>query len=669
MNNIKEKIKTNFTKNKIYILAFLVIWAITVSITLFAYKDTLGKESSGNSVYDYVAYFYNNEIVQTIDTVDESKTISLFLSISKKDNSNIYVKVVGKDSGFVYGEKRIKDRRIQNDSYNAIVLDSPLDINKDKKVNVIITSENEKDNNLGVWYSKVSPFGDNTLSINGEKIEGNITAKFLSNNTEFKDFNNIIVSFVIIGGILAILYMFLFEPKKENLFSALVIFMGLIYIVIIAPISGPDEDYHYKQTLRLSNKIMLKEDVSLIEDLYLDYENLTTQTNNGRGYKRIIDTINEPLEELKGRPTVSIPKSSIYSYSLCYFPYAIGITIARIFRMNFINTYYLGRFFNLLFYALCVYISVKNTSVLKNAFGIVALFPMLIQQAITYTQDAWICALSMVIFAYALKWKFSETKIEKKDFVIVLITILLLAPAKYIYSLFATILLIGAGKNTMSKKIKILLMVLLLIPTIYVIGSNVLNRIIPIINNPEITDKLGNVLKDKEQIIDQLTNDNPNFSIRYILLFPQKTVQIVIHTIKTRLKTWICTSVGRALSGGTLLVPLEIVYGFMGIAIVAALQKENNILSIGNKIFIVIVCLAIAGLVLASMLVGWTRYDDEIIQGIQGRYFSPTIIYLLSTLNNKKIQIPQKIDKYLILIDLLLSFETIIYVLSFTFVN
>ena len=103
MNNIKEKIKTNFTKNKIYILAFLVIWVITVSITLFAYKDTLGKESSGNSVYDHVAYFYNNEIVQTVDTVDESKTISLFLSISKKDNSNIYVKVVGKDSGFVYG--------------------------------------------------------------------------------------------------------------------------------------------------------------------------------------------------------------------------------------------------------------------------------------------------------------------------------------------------------------------------------------------------------------------------------------------------------------------------------------------------------------------------------------------------------------------------------------
>lgn len=665
MNNIKEKIKTNFTKNKIYILAFLVIWIITVSITLFAYKDTLGKESSGNSVYDYVAYFYNNEIVQTVDTVDESKTISLFLSISKKDNSNIYVKVVGKDSGFVYGEKRIKDRRIQNDSYNAVVLDSSLDIKKDKKVNIIITSENEKDNNLGVWYSKVSPFGDNTLSINGETIEGNITAKFLSNNTEFKDFNNIIVSFAIVGGLLVVLYMLLFEPKKEKLFTVLVIFMGLIYIVIIAPISGPDEDYHYKQTLRLSNKLMFKEDISIIEDLYLDYEDLTTQTNNCKGYKRIIETINKPMEELEGRPMVSIPESNVYPYSLCYFPYAIGITVARIFRMNFINTYYLGRFFNLLFYALCVYISVKNTSVLKNAFGIVALFPMLIQQSITYTQDAWICALSMVIFAYALKWKFSETKIEKKDFIIVLITILLLAPAKYIYSLFATILLIGTSKNTMSKKTKIILIVLLLIPTVYAIGSNILSRIIPIIKNPSII----HPGTGKDLTIEEILEINPNYSIRYILAFPQKTIKLVIHTIKTRLKTWVCTSVGRALSGGTLLVPLEIIYGFMGVAIIAALQKENNILSIGNKIFIVVVCLAVVGLVLASMLVGWTRYNDEIIEGIQGRYFSPTIIYLLSTLNNKKIQIPQKIDKYLILIDLILSFETIIYVLSFTFVN
>ena len=36
-----EKIKTNFKKNKLMLLAFLVIWAITVIFTLNSYKDTL----------------------------------------------------------------------------------------------------------------------------------------------------------------------------------------------------------------------------------------------------------------------------------------------------------------------------------------------------------------------------------------------------------------------------------------------------------------------------------------------------------------------------------------------------------------------------------------------------------------------------------------------------
>ena len=668
MNGLKEKINTNFKKNKKYILAFLLIWVVVVSATLYLYKDTLGKESYGNSVYDNVSYFYDNEIIQKVNTVDGSKTISLFLSIQEKNGSSVNVKVVGNDSNTLYGEKNIKDRYVLNDSYNAIVLDTPLDKSKDKTISIIMTSNNETHNNLGVWYSEVSPFGENTLSINGDIIEGNITAKFLLKNSEFQFFNNIIVSVVGVGGLIIILYMFLLEPKKECLFAIMVLYLGIIYMMIITPFSGPDEDYHYKQTLILSNEILGKENVLEIEDTYLDYDGFTSHTNNGKGYKRIIDSLNDPLDDLSERSIVPIERSTVYSYELCYVPEALGVTIARLCKFNYLNTYYMGRFFNLLFYTLCVFISVKNTPILKNAFGIVSLFPIFVQQSITYTTDSWICALSMGIFAFFLKWMFADEKISTKEFIVVLIMDLLLAPAKYVYSLLAVIFFV-IPKNRFGKKEKIIIVLLLLIPTIYVIGKNVYYRIAPIIMKPEVTNDSGEVIEKTEEVVEQILTYNDNFSVRYALLNPLKTINIVINTIKVRAKTWVCTAVGRALSGGTLLIPLEIVYGFMAVAIMAALQKENNILSIGNKVLIVIVCLMIAGLVLASMLVGWTKYNDVIIQGVQGRYFSPMIIYLLAVINNKKIHVPQNIDKYLILIDLILSFETIISVLSFTFVN
>ena len=669
MKSFKEKVKINFVKNKKYILAFLVLWIFVVAISTHIYRDTLGKKSSGNGNYDHILYFNEGEITQTLDVIDEAKTISLFLSISDKENSYLNVKVIGNDSNTTYVDTKIKDRSIQNDSYKAIVLDYPLDIQKDKSISITISSENETKNNLGIWCSNIMPFGENTMSINGEKTIGNITGKLLNDDGSLKMFGNIIISIAGIFGIVVILYLFLFEPKKEKLFALIALLLGLIFIIIIVPISGPDEDYHYKQALRVSNKIMLKEDVTKIEDVYLDYEGLSTQSNNCRAYVKIIEELNEPTKDLSNRPIVDIPENGVYSYELCYVPHALGITLGRLFKMNFLNTYYAGRMFSLLFYVLCVYVSVKNTPILKNAFGIVALFPMLIQQSITYTIDSWICSLSMVLFAFFLKWKFIDEKISKKDYLFVLIVDLLLAPAKYIYSLLAILFFLIPENRFGSKKNKIFLIGLLLTPTIYVMGRNLYYKLYPIIANPTISDTNGQIIEVKDEMIEQLIERNDNFSVRYALLNPIKTVKIVINTIKAQLKTWTCTAVARALSGGSLLISLEVVYGFMIIAIAATLQKESYSLNLSNKLIIVLICIVISGLIMASMLVGWTKYNDDVIKGIQGRYFSPMIIYLLSIVNNKKIFITKNIDKYLIMIELMLSFEIIIQILSFTFVN
>ena len=47
-----SKIKENFKKNKLLILIFSIVWIVTIVLTLFSYKTTLGKESIGSESYN-----------------------------------------------------------------------------------------------------------------------------------------------------------------------------------------------------------------------------------------------------------------------------------------------------------------------------------------------------------------------------------------------------------------------------------------------------------------------------------------------------------------------------------------------------------------------------------------------------------------------------------------
>ena len=57
------------------------------------------------------------------------------------------------------------------------------------------------------------------------------------------------------------------------------------------------------------------------------------------------------------------------------------------------------------------------------------------------------------------------------------------------------------------------------------------------------------------------------------------------------------------------------------------------------------------------------------VQGIQGRYFCPLLPYFFTVFNNKKFSIPEKFDKYILFVYLVIFFEIVLYVMSYTFLN
>ena len=651
------KIKNNFNKNKYLIIGLIALWAIVIFVTLFVYRDTLGKESKGTMQYDYVEPVNSDRsLTQLAKTINQTKTVSVRLEMLQKTDETVEIEIIGDNSSKIYGKKEIRISDIKAGYFNTFNLDEPLDAKADSKIKIVISTET--DDSVGAWCSFEDYLGM-PLYENNTKIDGNLFVRFLFDSPVYSSFNSIIIGILVCSVSLLILYLLLFDSKKEIVYTSMALLFGLLFIVVLTPLSGPDEEYHYRVSLIVSNKLLGVKDPNSIVDTYIGYFNFKSNLNIGEGYRTIIENFNIPLVDLTGRNTYELERSYAYWYDLCYYPQAIGITIGRLLKLNFLKTYYLGRLCSLLFYTLCVFIAVKKTPVLKNLLGVVATLPICIQEAVTYSQDMWVYGLSLVLFACFLEWYFKEGKITKTDFFFTLIVDLLLAPAKIVYSLFVIPFWFVAENKFYSKKHRLICMLILMAPMIYQIGYHTISRIVIAITHPIYADGT-----DAATVV----GDEEYFSIQYIVAHPLEAISIVLRTLKAYIKPWFSASIGRYLSGLTIVVPSIISNSLILVLIGASLMFEKNHLSVPVKLTLLVVALMIFGLTLAAMLTGWTTTDAEFIEGVQGRYFTPLLPYGFACLNNKKISIPDKFSIFIPYTQMLILFETVIYILSYTFV-
>ena len=168
----------------------------------------------------------------------------------------------------------------------------------------------------------------------------------------------------------------------------------------------------------------------------LDPSGFSNQNNVCTGYLRVI-------RDLFGRGSdPNVIQSSLMSYMwtlvypLEYAPQVLGFAISRLLSFNDVTTFMMGRFFNLLFYVVCLYISVKRVPRFKLLFGLSGILPMAMQQAASLSYDTFINALSMVLLSSLLREIFSEGALTLCDLLYIFIPALLLAPAKGVYALF-----------------------------------------------------------------------------------------------------------------------------------------------------------------------------------------------------------------------------------------
>ncbi|HIZ55597.1 MAG TPA: DUF2142 domain-containing protein [Firmicutes bacterium] len=474
-------------------------------------------------------------------------------------------------------------------------------------------------------------------------------------NTKFlKIFEPTIIVLFLIFVVIGIYFLVLFNFGIEKFFAIFIMGVGIFYLIVITPLSPPDEPHHYQSAYQLSNFLLFQwDDNDMGNSADFDYTQLAGHYNISNGYLKIFQEIGKPAQEGE---LIQIPAPRGLDYFVEYLPQATGIAIARITNQNFITTFLFGRLCNLTFYVVCIYFAVKRAPKFKMLIGTVGILPMAIHQAASFSYDGFINGVSLFLISSLLKAIYEKGLLSKRDFGCILISGMLLAPTKVVYAaLLLLVILIPKErfKNTKERVLKIA-----------VIFISVL-AILMVFRGIELINKYG-----VETVKPNWEGKN-SYTLSYIIENPISTIQIFINTFISQVKIYLYTCIGSILSGLSLGIPSWITNMFLVILCLSSFNYSNSDFKLrwNVRAVFLLTSFGVIAFVMLSMFLGHTSEGKSIIEGVQGRYFIPILPLLAMSLNNQTIVLKKNIEKIELFILLALHGAVINQILNYTMVR
>lgn len=451
----------------------------------------------------------------------------------------------------------------------------------------------------------------------------------------------------VLSALLIMLFYFVYEHfnKKENpntlprFYFALLLILGTMYSAVFLPGSAPDEPYHYESAYYYSNIITgnTNEDALIMmrqTDIEFEEDILSNQlTKENYQITRQAFTVN-PASLSYEQTTIEGPNQSLPQTRLFA---AIGLSLGQLFGLNGLMTFYLGRLFNFLCFALLAFAAYKITPIGKTLFATITLLPMTLHIASSFSYDATIIGLSLLLISLCLNGIYSVKKCSRSLLIAIPIVTFLLAPCKVLYSLSAFLVFLIPNSNFHSKKVAYL----------YKFGLLGIALIaVCLFKLPHLFGLAGISASESSTTsnVDSRGIETGQFySLSDLIANPLHTMFIFANTINQKFDFYLSSFLGESLGWfqPELKTPWFFILFFLFLLFYTA-RKSDKDSTIPSKT-IKYVFGVLSGLmfiaVLSSMLLGWTFNTELSIEGVQGRYFlpfAPLIFLLFRTKNTRR---------------------------------
>lgn len=456
------------------------------------------------------------------------------------------------------------------------------------------------------------------------------------------------------------------ERALNAAFFAALFVMGCLLSFVLAPGTPPDEKQHFRIAYSVANWIegVAPNDhaVAMRETDHKAYSMMEHLLERG-DYKKIQNNAIPVFSDEDWRVLVPVRGGSyvtIGSHAWVRAPAALGIVLGHFLHLNGLLTFYCGRFFNLLFFAVLAWAAVKITPVGKPVFMGLSLLPMTLSVAASYSYDSGVFGLSFLLIALFLygRYRCVSTPVMGG----MLMTMAALAPCKAVYGLLV-LLVFALPQHRFRSKAQASLFKGAMVAIVLI---EWLIAVFPAVSNLAAQG-------DPSTIIATETTKSGNHYLREFIDQPFELLVIYANTIYEYCDFYIFSALGFSL--GHFQSELRTSYFFAGLYGVGLLlaccryPEDRAVFSPRVKtLFVVVVLLGFVS-ILASMLFAFTPASSPFVGGVQGRYFLPYIVLILLIMRVQWIELSIDFRPYLVLAFTCLNSIYVLYLLEVALVT
>lgn len=413
----------------------------------------------------------------------------------------------------------------------------------------------------------------------------------------------------------------------EKFFLISVICLGACYFVLFTPWNTADIGAHYQATYRFSNILLGQSPdqywLGRAEDVnFFFIDNQVFLGVSPTSIKDYAEYLYNFTFLCNDTTLLDFPYHEVrmeYYSIFCYWPQILGITLGRLFGVSAILAAYFAKLLMFGFYVWGCYNAVKNAPIGKGVFAFVSLLPLplLYSSAISYDSLVFVVTLNFIAGIFAL---YHDSSSKKMLIQVIVWAFMLGATKGGGYLILLPITLILFNKNKIKESC---------INCFSILGSGIISVI--------LFDKVLQIGKILFQFQSQAEN---HLETSYALGHPLKYLQMVMTTYFQNADELVFGTLGALRDFQQNYIP-HFVVGVLFVIIIFYGITEKDKCAFDNKSrYIFLITIIIALISTPAMLLRETKMGDEIINGLQGRYFLPVlsvVVFLMTkfSLHNK----------------------------------
>lgn len=596
LNNLNKKnISKFFIMILILIFIFISYWLIKVK-DKNAYDDVLTKVEDNSAVIPF------NEITgfQII-----SHDVVTHQNVPENTISDLQIKIYSEEGNLIW-EHMFEGVSLRGAYFTTIIenMDPPIQVDGGKK-----------------YYIKYE-----TTDIVYEKAVFKILGPIKS--FDFLYFGFMVMGFLCLGFVLIL------ETRKKEiswgkLAFSLIVSVAVLYNIVMPPLSAPDEVYHFTKAYAVSDRILgtKNENPNLI---------MVPEDMNNIRYVHVRQTLRTFYNHLFEKEVSNTQE--VYNYGRAanageypFFTYlfsGMGITIARLLKLNNEWMMLFGRMGNLLIGAFILAMSIRIIPFGKLAMLSICLFPIVINLVTSYSYDCLNIALTFLFFSLCMYYAYDREKIIWKDIILLFFIIISFIPIKVIYLPMLLLTLFIPMYKYNSK-------IAYITSNILLWGGGCLSILVMKVNHIFILLGINakNVAEARNGVTSISENEMTRYTLAWILDNPLYTIKMYVRSLYEYMDSYLMTAAGSLFTDITIpyILTFSIIFLFL---ILVLCEKEFPEFKWWQKIlsvFIMGMCLFCA---MTTMLFDFSIFGEGIIRGVNGRYLLPLFPCVFIILKN-----------------------------------